>query len=93
MVTGEGEVVLAQPAPFAPNIDNIIHQLDPEHKLSTASHNWLRNILKSFQKGDYDRKMKQAAKNDAYRKGLEQVAEELGKPKEEIVSAWMKGVQ
>ena len=85
-------MALAQPAPFAPNIDKIIDSLDPNHTSSPANRQWMKKCLTAFQKKTWDTKMKRAVSQDAYRKGLEELAEKLGKPREELVRAWEKGV-
>ena len=85
-------MALAQPAPFEPNIDDIIHQLDPNHTSSPANRQWMKKCLTAFQKKTWDVKMKRAVDSDSYRKGLEDLAVKLGKPREELVRAWEKGV-
>jgi hypothetical protein len=52
----------------------------------------MKKCLTAFQKKTWDTKMQRAVSQDAYRKGLEELAEKIGKPKDELVKAWEKGV-
>ena len=85
------EVALAQPVPFV-DIDKIVDSLDPSHSASPAQRQWMRQCLTAFQKNRWDTKMKRAVDSDSYRKGLEELADKMGKPREELIRAWEKGV-
>lgn len=74
------------------DIDKVVESLDPSHTSSPANRQWMKKCLMSFQKNTWDRKMQRAINSDAYRKGLEQLADEMGKPRESLVKAWEKAV-
>jgi len=74
------------------SIDSIVESLDPQHKASPANRQWMKKCLTAFQRQTWDKKMKRAVDSDAYRKGLEELADKLGKPREELVAAWKRGV-